>query len=204
MLKIKNFLLKSSFKAANIRLNLKYFTTINLVSHSGITDRSINENFNKTVNWELAKVWVNPQNNSYWNKVQASKPQNKTEEKCIIAASEKVGSLEFERFTRKIGIIMSRDENIYIQDGIYKGKKVRIVSSNKEDAATASSMFEEKIEFNNPDVYVLYITNNEEVGTNKRFVFYDSKKKVLLANTQNLSNLTSVIEGIEGNTEKKI
>jgi hypothetical protein len=204
MIRINKLLFGKHFNSLKTKISMKSFTTINLVSHSGITDRSINDNFNKKVNWELAKVWVNPQNNSYWNSIQPTKPQNRTDEQCIIAASEKVGSLQFDRFTRKIGIVMSREENVYIQDGIYKDKKVRIVSSNKEDASNASSIFEGKQHFDDPDVYVLYITNNEEIGTHKRFVFYDIKKKILLSNTQNLSNLTSVIEGMQSNPEKKV
>lgn len=190
-----------SFKSFNFAA-FKPFSRINMATHGGNVDRSINENFNKTVNWELAKVWVNPQNNSYWNSLTAN-PINaaNADENLIIAPVTKVGQLEFDRFARKMGIVISREENVYIQDGICKGKRTRIVSSNKQDAANASAIFESsKEKFENPEVYVMHLTNNSEIGTHKRFVFYDNKNRIVLSNTNNLNSLASVVEGIE--TEK--
>jgi FMN-dependent NADH-azoreductase len=91
-----------------------------------------------------------------------------------------------------MGLTLSREESVYIQDGLYKGKKVRVVSSEKGDASNATNLFEEVGNFLTADLHILYLTDVTEVG-NKRFVFYDKKSKVIISNTRNLNNIEKAL-----------
>jgi hypothetical protein len=188
----KNF---KFFSSNLIHLPKFNFSTISLITREGTIDRSENPNFNQNINWELSKVWVTPHNNSYWNNVQPNNNfTNDSNEQCkVVPVGPMIQQLDFDRFLRKMGLTLSREENVYIQDGIYNGKKVRVISSDKEDAEDASKIFQEKGDFLSPEFNVLYLTDIAEVGT-KRFVFYDKKNKVVIANTRNLENITKAID----------
>jgi hypothetical protein len=175
---------------------------ISLVTREGVVDRTPNESYNINLNWELAKIWVNPQNYTYWNKLPVKNVsyRNDESEKCkSVAVGTQLSQIDFDRFLRKLGLNISRSSELFVQDGIYKGKKVRIVSSSKEDAANGSILFQEETEksFLVPDVYVLYLSEIPEVGANKRFVFYDKKNKLVLSNTKNISNISQAIDNLE-------
>lgn len=174
------------------------FSSITLITREGKIDRSENPNFNVNTNWSLAKVWVNPNNNSYLNSVKANKSYvNDATESCkIVSVGPHILQMDFDRFIRKVGLTISRAKHVYIQDGICKGRKVRIITNEKDDAANTANMFEENAEFIQPDVHVLYLTNMAEVGS-KKFVFYDKKAKILISNSKNLDNITKVVEQIE-------
>lgn len=189
--------LKSSFKFNFIKTSKINFSTISLITREGTVDRSANPNFDQNINWELAKIWITPHYNSFWNSLKNNQSfQNDTAETCkVVAVGPLISQLDFDRFTRKMGLTLSRDENVYIEDGIYNGKKVRVVSSNKEDASNASNLFKEKNDFVNSDVNILYLTDSNELGS-KRFVFYDKKAKIIISNTKNLQNLTKAIDEV--------
>lgn len=179
------------------KYNVKNFSTISLITREGTVDRSENPNFNKTINWELSKVWINPHHNSFLNSMDKNTSfTNDTQESCrVVPVGPLIQQIDFDRFLRKMGLTLSREDSVYIQDGLYKGKKVRVVTSDEVDASNVSAFFEEKGDFLSADVHVLYLTDIAEVGT-KRFVFYDKKNKVLISNTRNLENITSVIQDL--------
>ena len=118
---------------------------------------------------------------------------NDEEEACkVVPVGPLIQQLDFDRFIRKMGLTLSREESVYIQDGLYKGKKVRVVSSEKGDASNATNLFEEVGNFLTADLHILYLTDVTEVG-NKRFVFYDKKSKVIISNTRNLNNIEKAL-----------
>ena len=180
-----------------IKFSKLNFSTISLITREGTIDRSENPNFNKNINWELSKIWITPHNNSFWNTL--SKNENfkcDLAETCkIVPVGQMIQQLDFDRFLRKMGLTLSREENVYIEDGIYNGKKVRIVSSDNEDASNAINLFTEKTDFLNADVNILYLTDITEVGT-KRFAFYDKKAKVIITNSRNIENITKAIDEV--------
>jgi hypothetical protein len=192
------------FNFLNLRKNIIFpfskfnFSSITLITREGKIDRSENPNFNVNINWALAKVWVNPHTNSYWNSVLPNKNYvNDAEENCrIIPVGPQIVQIDFDRFLRKVGLTISRAENVFIQDGLCKGKKVRIITNEKDDAADTDNLLEEKLEFIQPDVHVLYLNNLVEVGE-KKFVFYDKKAKILISNSKNLDNIAKVVEKLE-------
>jgi len=192
------------FNFGNLKKNLlnpltKFnFSSITLITREGKIDRSENPNFNVNINWALAKVWVNPHTNSYWNSVLANKNFiNDPQENCkVVPVGAQIVQMDFDRFLRKVGLTISRAENVFIQDGVCKGKKVRIITNERNDAADTANLLEEKVEFIQPDVHVLYLNNLNEVGE-KRFVFYDKKAKILISNSKNLENISKVVEQLE-------
>jgi hypothetical protein len=193
---MRNFNFIKKFQILNFskfpKLN---FSSISLLTREGTIDRSQNPNFNQNINWELSKVWVTPHTNSFWNQsTPNSSFSNDNSEQCkVVPVGPMIQQLDFDRFLRKMGLTLSREENVYIQDGIYKGKKVRVISSDKADIENGSSLFQEKGDFLQPEFNVLYLTDIAEVGS-KRFVFYDKKSKIVIANTRNLENIAKVID----------
>ncbi len=192
---MKNF--KSSFRFNFIKTSKFNFSTISLITREGTVDRSANPNFDQNINWELSKIWITPHYNSFWNSLKNNESfQNDTTENCkVVGVGPLISQLDFDRFTRKMGLTLSRETNVYIEDGIYNGKKVRIVSSNKEDARNASNLLKEKNSHVNSDVNILYLTDSSELGL-KRFVFYDKKAKIIISNSKNLQNLTKAIDEV--------
>lgn len=170
------------------------FSTITLVTNEGRIDRSENSKFNSNINWELSKVWITPHFDSYWNSLQKELNfSNDSDESCkVVPVGPLISQIDFDRFLRKIGLTISRDEEVFIQDGLVNGKKVRIISNDKNDSAISSNLFDENSEFMNSEINILYLTDIAEVGT-KRFVFYDKKNKIIIANTRNLENIKKVI-----------
>jgi hypothetical protein len=176
------------------KLFLKNFSTIRLVTRQGEIDRSKNPDFNQNINWELAKVWVTPNTNSYIN---IMKPKKSSEnEACITSTVGKISQLDFDRLAKRMGLIISKQENVYVQDGVYKGKKIRIVSSCSDDASTAASILEEVIQHKEPEIHLLYLTEDEQIGTSKKFVLYDAKQKVVLSNAKNLESIKQAFDSI--------
>lgn len=202
MKNVLNFkILKNSFSKFSQFNSLQYmfrnFSTISLITREGTVNRSANPNFNVNINWELSKVWVTPHNNSFVNSVPKNADfKNDTNEDCkTYPVGPLIQQIDFDRFVRKIGLTLSRDDNVYIQDGLYKGKKVRIVSSDKTDAGNASNIFEESQDFLTADLHLLYLTDVSEVGA-KKFVFYDKKAKIVISNSKNLNNITKAIQDL--------
>jgi hypothetical protein len=198
--KFVNPLFKNIFKRFALVPNfIRYnFSTIKLMTRDGHIDRSENPNFNINLNWELSKVWVNPQNNSYRNSQPANKSySNDTSEDCKIASvGPKIQQIDFDRFLRKIGLNISREDEVFIQEGTYKGKNVRIISDDKDDAAICSAILDEIKEIKTPEFHVLYVKEMEEVQE-KRFAFYYKKAKAIITNTKNLDNVVKIIDEIE-------
>ncbi len=188
--KLKN---KFSFSILK-KFSQPHFSTISLITREGNIDRSENPNFNSNINWELSKVWITPHYSSFWNSLQKnSNFQNDQNEVCkLVPVGQLITQIDFDRFLRKMGLTLSRDEEVFIQDGIVNNKKVRIISSDKIDATNASNIFQENSEFLSSEINVLYLTDIAEVGS-KRFVFYDKKAKVIIANTKNLENIQKAI-----------
>lgn len=180
------------------------FATINLRTKDGTIDRSENESFNQNINWELSKIWISPQYNSYLNKIEPNKNYNSDEtEQCkLYQVGSQIQIFEFERFLRKVGLTISRQNNVYILDGLLDGKKVRIVSSDTNDAANCASLFEEQGKFLIPEIHILYLTDASSMGE-KKFVFYDKKTKTIVANTKNMLNITKAIELLDVKEEVK-
>ena len=188
-----------NFRSKFITPMKKYnFSQITLITREGKIDRSENTNFNVKINWALAKVWVNPHKNSFWNSIQPNTNfVNDSNENCkTVPVGQQIIQMDFDRFMRKVGLTISRAENVYIQDGVCKGKKLRIITNEKEDAANTSNLLEEKADFIQPDVHLLYLSNLAEVGT-KKFLFYDIKGKSIISNSLNLDNIAKVVEQLE-------
>ncbi len=173
----------------------KNFSQIRLITKHGEVNRSQTNDFNVNLNWQLAKVWVTPEHNSYQNSL--SSTQLGENESCVVSSVGKISQLNFDRILRRIGLTISRDKNVYVQDGLYKGKKVRIVSSSKNDASNASSLFEESQVHTEPDVHVLYQTEDSVLQSIKKFVLADKNKKIVLSNAKNLEEIGKVIETID-------
>jgi len=176
-------------------INFKSFSSINLVTGQGVINRSENGNFNRNLNWELAKVWVTPSSNSYKNTL--TPISESTDEHCVVSSVGKITQLNFDRLFRKMGQVISRNSDVYVQDGIYKGKKLRIISSSKQDASLASSLIEEKQDFSNPECHLIYDTEDKLLNSIKKFVIYDKNKKVILSNAKNLDEISKAINDID-------
>src|SRR5688572_5499380 len=93
----KNFQ-KNSFNIIS-QISIFKFSTITLKTREGVKDRSENKNFNINLNWELAKIWVNPHNNSYSNTETPNKNfVNDTQEVCkIVSVGTRIQQMDFER-----------------------------------------------------------------------------------------------------------
>jgi hypothetical protein len=176
-------------------IHFKSFSSINLVTGQGVINRSENGNFNRNLNWELAKVWVTPSNNSFKNTL--SPIVESSNEHCVVSSVGKITQLNFDRLFRKMGQVISRNSDVYVQDGVYKGKKLRIISSSKQDASIASSLIEEKQDFSNPECYLIYDTEDQLLNSIKKFVIFDKNKKVILSNAKNLEEIAKAINDID-------
>jgi len=170
--------------------NYSKFATVNLVSNEGVVNR-LTDNMNISLNWQLSKVWINPQNNVQHNSLQSS-TSGSTSESDIV---NKCTKLEFERFMRKMGLIMSKEKTVYVQDGVYNSKNVRIISSQKSDAELASSVLSgSSVEGSTPDIHILYLTGHPEVGKNRKFLFWDDKRKIVLSNSGNINSIKEKLD----------
>jgi hypothetical protein len=186
-------MLKNIFRKFFIT-STRNFSTIKLITKHGEIDRSQNPDFNQNINWELAKVWVTPNVNSYVNALKPSTTSGS--ESCIISTVGKVTQLDFDRLARRMGLIISKQNNVYVQDGVYKDKKVRIVSSSKEDASIASSILDNVGQHEAPEIHLLYLTEDQQLGVSKKFVLYDKKHKIVVSNAQNLDSIKQAIDDI--------
>jgi hypothetical protein len=177
------------------KFHFKNFSTIRLNTKHGEVNRTQTNDFNTNLNWQLAKIWVTPEHNSYQNTLSATQLAEK--ETCVVSSVGKVSQLNFDRILRRMGLIVSRNKNVYVQDGLFKGKKVRVVSSSKTDASNASSLFEESQTHSAPDVHVLYQTEDPVLQEIKTFVISDKNKKIIVSNSKNLEELGKSIETID-------
>jgi hypothetical protein len=178
-----------------LRNSFKNISQIRLITTHGEINRTQTNDFNVNLNWQLAKIWVTPEHNSYQNNLSSSQLAEK--EPCVVSSVGKISQINFDRIFRRIGLTISRNNNVYVQDGLYKGKKVRIVSSSKADASNASSLFEETQTHTTPDVHVLYQTEDSVLQSIKKFVLADKNKKIVLSNAKNLEEIGKVIESID-------
>jgi len=96
---------------------------------------------------------------------------------------------------RKMGLIMSKEKTVYVQDGVYNSKNVRIISSQKSDAELASSVLSgSSVEGSTPDIHILYLTSHPEVGKNRKFLFWDDKRKIVLSNSGNINSIKEKLD----------
>jgi hypothetical protein len=162
------------------------FASFNIEINSGvITTESY---ANSSLNWQLAKTWINPSGQVHLNSIIGGKGSTDSTEECQVSADVK--SLEYDRFVRKFGLVISRQENVYVQDGIYNSKKVRMVTSDKNDAEFFSQVFHEKLNSNDsPDVHVLFLSNNSQIDNKRRFVYSSKTRRTVLTNSRNLDNI---------------
>ena len=178
------------------------FSTFRIEINDGNIKSFSDNNVNVGLNWQLAKVWINPSKNCHLNSVipsltnteeSSQTNEQSASEECRISGDVK--PVEFERFIRKYGLIISREENVYVEDGLYKSKKVRLITSDIEDARNFSKIFEERLEKNDsPDVYYMLMSNNSQIGESKRFVYFSKAKKIVLSNSKKPENITKGIE----------
>jgi len=121
-----------SVKASIFKTPFSLFgSSIKLATRDGIVESSQTHQFNIDLNWQLAKVWVNPLNNVHHNILQSSFSGMMSNEAPVTAVNSKI---EFERFLRKMGLVISREDNVYVQDGIYNDKKMSVSELNTEFA----------------------------------------------------------------------
>ena len=185
---------KNTSKINHFSINtVKNFSSFKVeVNNGAINTFSQNVN-NINLNWQLARTWVNPSGQTHLNTVSTLQSSENVNEECQI--SGEVKPYEFERFSRKYGLVISRESNVYVQDGVYNSKKVRLVTSDQQDAALFSQIFEQMLESNeSPDVHFLLLTNNSQIGTNKRFVYFSKQRKTVLSNSRSIENLKKAIE----------
>ena len=187
--KFLNPIFKNKFSQIN---SIRKFSTFQFEIKDGRVNPT-EKNYSVNLNWQLAKVWVTPQNNCYLNTLTSKQNFGESNEECQV--SGEVKPLEFDRFVRKYGLTISREENVYVQDGIYKSKKIRLITSDNKDAEFFSQIFEEKLtENDNPDLHVLLLTNHPQIVSKKRFVYSSKIRKILLSNSMNLENIKKGIE----------
>jgi hypothetical protein len=195
MFALKNiFKFRKNFQFPN--LTSRFFSQIRLVTKHGEINRSENPDFNINLNWELAKVWVTPHTNSYINSLKAANSSG-TDEQVIVTTIGKITQLDFDRLAKRMGLVISKGDNVYVQDGLHKGKKLRIISSSKEDASVATSLLEETTKLDNPDIHLIYLTDHSHIGTSKKFVLYDKKQKIILSNAKSLDGLKQALENMQ-------
>ena len=152
-------------------------------------------NVNINLNWQLARTWVNPSNRTHLNSVQARQVSGDSGETSVISGDIK--AYEYDRFVRKFGLVISRESNVFVQDGVYNGKKVRLVTSAQEDAEFFSQIFSEKVDNNeNPDLHVMYLSNNANIGTSKRFLYFSKVRRSLLSNSRNVDNIKKGLDSL--------
>ena len=176
------------------------FGVINLVTRDGVINRSTTNDgdLNISLNWQLGKVWVNPQNGVKHNSLKASGTGffSGSSASSDTDIATKCSLLEFERFMRKMGIVMSKEKIVYVQDGSYNDKKVRIISSDSSDAELASTLFTGEAETNDatPVAHILFLTQHPEIGKTRKFTFWDDKRKILLSNCGNMTAIKDKLD----------
>ncbi len=164
---------------------------VSLVTRDGVTNTASEESV--ALNWQLAKVWVNPQNDIQRNSLSPSSSNSSSDKDLVTSCS----SIDFERYMRKIGKIISRESTVYVQDGVYNSKNVRIVSSEQSDAQAASSILSGSFdESANVDAHILYLTEHPKIGKNKKFLFWDEKRRILLSNSGDLDKIREKLDKI--------
>ena len=186
----------SPFK--NYKINLfsqisKQFSTIRLKTNNGTLEyNQIYENSEAILKSQLSKSWVFPKNSVQYNKItKDSHFDNVSEDKTLVLSVGKLTQNEFDRFMMKAGRLISNSENVYVQDGILKGKKIRIISSDSQNAARINSLLEETSKFESSDILV-YSSNDSD----KNYIFFDKNKKIIVTNSKSLEKLTNVINDI--------
>jgi len=190
----KNFYYKKNFLTKNNLFNqeIKAFSIISLNTHSGsLQYNHKSENPDSKLKNYLSKNWVLLKNTYKYNIVSKdSHYYNDENEKTLISGIGKLTQVEFERFAVKTGLGLSNTETIFIQDIIFKGKKIRFVAENPEDIARLISIGEEQTFFD--DAEILVLVNNVE-NKDKRFILFDKNRKTVLTNSQNVDKLTKII-----------
>ena len=186
----------SPFK--NYKINLfsqisKQFSTIRLKTNNGTLEyNQIYENSEAILKSQLSKSWVFPKNSVQYNKItKDSHFDNVSEDKTLVLSVGKLTQNEFDRFMMKAGRLISNSENVYVQDGILKGKKIRIISSDSQNAARINSLLEETSKFESSDILV-YSSNDSD----KNYIFFDKNKKIIVTNSKSLEKLINVINDI--------
>lgn len=186
---------KSQFASYSFRnLALKSFSTIRLKTHQGTLEYKISniENADSKLKTYLSKNWVLLKNSFKYNKIaKDSNFSNDQSETTLVTGIGKMTQVDFERFAVKTGLGLSNAENLFIEDVIFKGKKVRFVGDNAEDLARLNSIGEESAAFDEAEILVLL--NNTE-NKEKRFVLYDKSKRIVLTNSQNIEKVKGVLE----------
>lgn len=190
----KLFIQKNNLLTHNNLINnsLKSFSTIRLKTHNGVLQFTHNEvNPDAKLKNYLSKNWVLLKNSYKYNKISKdSNFSNDQNEKTLVSGIGKLTQVDFERFAVKTGLGLSNSENVYIQDGIFKGKKVRFVAENPEDIARLNSISEEQGNFD--DAEILVLVNNIE-NKDKRFILFDKSKKTVLTNSQSVEKISNVL-----------
>lgn len=173
--------------------NFKLFSTVNLRTFQGV--RTFDDSSLK-MNWSLAKYWITSKSKVHFNSIKKEELKNNSANDTVVKTA-KVGDIthiQFERFHRKIGALISEADNVYVQQGKVGGKAVRVIGSNKDDVALFSSLFEGSSDLNDfVDVNVLYLINHPELKT-KQFNFYDVDKKIILSSTNNLESIRKIVD----------
>jgi len=166
--------------------------SLNLVTNEGVINR-LNGNVNIKLNWQLGRVWVNPQHSVHHNSLQPSSSGMSTKSDSEVTTV--CSKMDFERFMRKMGLIISREKTVYVQDGVYNSRNIRVISSSQSDAELASSIFTGSVAENAvPDVHILFLTQHPEIGRNRKFLFWDDKRKIILSNSENLNSIKEKLE----------
>jgi len=174
---------------------LKTFATIHLKTHQGTLEYALKEeNADSKLKTHLSKNWVILKNTFKHNKIaKDSHFSNDENEKTLVAGIGKMSQVDFERFSVKTGFGLSNVESLFIQDAIFKGKKVRFIGESSEDVARLNSIGEEQGNFEEADILVL--VNNTE-NKEKRFVLFDKSRRIVLTNSQSVEKIRSVLEDL--------
>lgn len=143
------------------------------------------------INWELAKVWINPKGSVVVNTLSKESAGDDTTAPKKLTSKE-VGIVKFTQYFRKIGKIISASQTIYVQQGVIGGKQVQIVSNEKDTLQSLNGLFESQSEIEGSDkISILHLTKGE-LNVNP-FIIADKDQKVILSNSKNLSELKQTI-----------
>lgn len=177
-----------------LNLTRKNFALIKLRTHTGNIEFTHNLENTVSIKNYLSKNWILVKDNFKYNKISRdSSFTNIQDENTLISGIGKITTIDFERFATKTGLGISNSETVYIEDLVFKGKKIRVIGSNPEDIARVCSLAEENANFASPDI--LLLLNNTE-NSEKRFILFEKTKKVILTNSKSGEKIKKVLTDI--------
>lgn len=141
------------------------------------------------VNWQLARLFITPQNNVHSNKV--SSGSGSENEQAVNKTSKDVGIVKFNNYLRKMGKIISHSSDVYVQSGVYEGKNVRVVSAEKESVSALSSLLSSQESSQEGNVDIVVLTKGELAV--KKFILSDKDSGIIITNSLNTDMIKETV-----------